>query len=107
MIALAAKQTPCFGQEDPNSPVCSECPIRVPCIKHKNTTLQCNDPLPPDASEVTMPVKGICFACGLPMSKGSRAVYVAARGTVHYPCVNKAVQPVGLPDPFEDDPIPE
>lgn len=107
MIALAAKQTPCFGQEDPHSPVCSECPIRVPCAKHKNTSLQFDEPLPPDASEVTLPVKGICFVCGLAMPKGSRAAYVSARGTVHYPCVGRAVQPSVLPDPFEDDTIPE
>lgn len=107
LVTLAAKQTPCFGQEDPSSSVCGGCPIRVPCAKHKNTTMQFNEPLPSDASEVTLPVRGICFVCGLAMPKGSKAVYVVSRGTVHHPCANKAAQPVGLPDPFEDDPIPE
>lgn len=107
LIALAAKQTPCFGQEDPSSGVCAGCPIRLPCINHRDTNLLFNEPLPPDTSEVTLPVKGICFVCGLVLAKGSKAVYIPSRGTVHHPCVSKAMLPVGLPDPFEDDPISE
>lgn len=106
LIALAAKQTPCFGSEDPTNPVCMGCFIRAACVSHKQASQQVDVPLPPTANTVSLPVRGICFVCGLQMPAQSMAVYVAERGTVHRQCVEATQKTVSV-DPLDDDPVSE